>query len=71
MDTIHSHKDLIVWQKSIDLTVHVYTITKIFPFDERFGLSEATFLEAISTAEKIWEDAAGRELFNYTKDGDL
>ena len=35
-------------------------------FDKRFGLSEASFISALSDAEKIWERAAGKELFTYT-----
>lgn len=35
---IKSHRDLIVWQKAMDLTVLIYEITKKFPSDEKFGL---------------------------------
>lgn len=35
-------------------------------FDERFDITEAQFLEALAEAEKLWEDAAGFELFEYT-----
>ena len=38
MSTIRSYKDLIVWQKSIDLVTAIYAATKQFPSDERFGL---------------------------------
>lgn len=37
-DTIHSYKDLIVWQKSTDLAVLIYEITEQFPKSELFGL---------------------------------
>jgi predicted Zn-dependent protease len=41
-------------------------------FDKRFGLSEAGFLSALSEAEKIWESAAGKELFAHApKEGEL
>jgi len=33
-----SFKDLIVWQKAIQLVVDVYRVTRTFPSDERFGL---------------------------------
>jgi four helix bundle protein len=36
---IRSYRDLIVWQKSMDLTVDVYHLTRAFPSDERFGLT--------------------------------
>lgn len=32
-------------------------------FDARFGITEAEFLKEIARAEKVWEDALGRDLF--------
>jgi len=40
-------------------------------FDKRFNLSQADFLKAVAEAEKIWEDAAGKDLFNYSETGAL
>lgn len=40
-------------------------------FDDRFGVTEAEFIAAAQAAEKIWEDAVGRDLFSYTEMGDL
>jgi predicted Zn-dependent protease len=40
-------------------------------FDKRFNLSQADFLKAVAEAEKIWEDAAGKDLFNYFENGAL
>ena len=37
--SIDSHRDLIVWQKSMDLAVAAYRLTNSFPLDERFGLT--------------------------------
>jgi four helix bundle protein len=36
---IRSHRDLIAWQKSMDLAVLIYEITKIFPREEIYGLT--------------------------------
>jgi four helix bundle protein len=36
---IKSFEDLFVWQKAIDLSVFVYTITTAFPKNEMFGLT--------------------------------
>lgn len=36
--TIKSHRDLIVWQKAMDLTVLIYHLTKQFPKEETYGL---------------------------------
>lgn len=38
-DKIQSFEDLFVWQKAIDLSVFVYTITADFPKHEIFGLT--------------------------------
>lgn len=35
---IKSHRDLIVWQKAMDLTVLIYQLTKNFPKEETYGL---------------------------------
>lgn len=41
-------------------------------FDTRFDISREKFLQEIAQAEKIWEDAAGKELFRHIeKDGTL
>lgn len=40
-------------------------------FDPRFGESRADFLAAVASAAKLWDDAAGRELFAYAQGGAL
>lgn len=40
-------------------------------FDPRFGESRADFLAAVASAAKLWDNAAGRELFAYAPDGAL
>jgi four helix bundle protein len=39
MPRIESHRDLIAWQKAVELVTRIYEITKAFPADERFGLT--------------------------------
>lgn len=34
-------------------------------FDARFGISEEAFLKEAATAERLWETALGKELFQY------
>lgn len=36
---IHSYKDLIVWQRSIELVVAIYELTEQFPKEEIYGLT--------------------------------
>lgn len=38
MSYVRSYKDLIVWQKAMELVVEVYRLTSIFPDSEKFGL---------------------------------
>ena len=38
MAGVQSHRDLVVWQKAMDLAVEVYRLTACFPADERFRL---------------------------------
>ena len=40
-------------------------------FDERFGISRERFLQLAEEATKVWETAAGRDLFQYTPDAHL
>ena len=35
---IQSHRDLVVWQKSMDLAVAAYRLTAKFPGEERYGM---------------------------------
>jgi four helix bundle protein len=35
---IRTYRDLLVWQKAMDLAVELYRLTRTFPASERFGL---------------------------------
>lgn len=52
---IHSHKDLIVWQKSMDLVVLVYRFTDQFPKSEIYGLVSQMRRSAVSIPSNIAE----------------
>ena len=51
----NSYKDLIVWQKAIDLVIDVYTLTSRFPSDERYGLTSQMRRAAVSIPSNIAE----------------
>jgi four helix bundle protein len=55
MQKILSYKDLLVWQKSIDITTEVYRVAKMFPPEERFGLASQMQRAAVSVAANIAE----------------
>lgn len=58
--TIESHRDLIVWQKSMDLAVVAYRFTNAFPIDERYGLTSQIRRSCASIPANIAE-GYGRE----------
>jgi four helix bundle protein len=47
-----------VWQKAIDFADLVYSQTKSFPSDERFGLTNQMRRAAVSVSSNIAEDSA-------------
>ena len=49
------YRDLIVWQKAIELTVCVYQLTRSFPKDEIYGLVPQMRRAAVSVASNIAE----------------
>src|SRR3989344_3598616 len=53
--TIKSHKDLLVWQKSLDLVENVYLLTEKFPQRELYGLSAQMRRAAVSISSNIAE----------------
>jgi four helix bundle protein len=55
MSTSFSHRDLVVWQKSMQLVETLYRFTKSFPPDERFGLTSQIRRAAISIPANIAE----------------
>lgn len=52
---VKNYTDLIVWQKSMDLVVEVYSLTKLLPEEERFGLVSQMRRAAVSIPSNIAE----------------
>ena len=50
-----SFRDLIVWQRSMDLVEQLYVVSKRFPADERFGLTTQIRRAAVSVPSNIGE----------------
>jgi four helix bundle protein len=57
---INSYRDLLVWQKAMDLAVLCYSLTRSFPRDEMFGLTSQIRRASASVAANIAE-GHGRE----------
>ncbi len=65
---IKSHRDLIVWQKAMDMTVDIYRITQSFPNSELYGLTSQIRRSASSIAANIAEGQGrrtGKEFVNF------
>ncbi|MDZ4185264.1 MAG: four helix bundle protein [Desulfuromonadales bacterium] len=50
-----SFQDLVVWQKAHALTLNVYSLTRMFPRDEKFGLTSQLRRSMISVPANIAE----------------
>ena len=55
MNVLHSYKDLIVWQRSIELVTAVYELTEKFPKEEIYGLTAQMRRAAVSISSNIAE----------------
>jgi len=50
-----SFKDLVVWQRAVQLTLEIYKVTAIFPATEHFGLISQLRRASVSVASNIAE----------------
>jgi four helix bundle protein len=55
MEQISSYKQLLVWQRSMDLVETVYRVTARFPSGEQFGLISQMRRAAVSVPSNIAE----------------
>jgi four helix bundle protein len=62
---IHSFKDLVVWQKGIDLVKEVYEVTKQLPKEELFCLTAQLRRAAISIPSNIAEGKKRKTRVDY------
>lgn len=54
-NTVYSYKELVVWQKSVELVVRVYEFTENFPKSELYGLVSQMRRAAVSLPSNIAE----------------
>ena len=60
MTSLRSYRELVVWQKSMDLTVRIYALTRRFPAEERYGITSQMRRAASSIPANIAEGQARR-----------
>lgn len=53
-----THEDLEVWKKAISFVTEIYSITKSFPKEETYGLTNQIRRAAVSVPSNISEGAA-------------
>ena len=59
------YKDLIVWQKSIELTGLIYVLVRDFPKDEIFGLTSQVKRAAVSIPANIAEGSGRKTVKDF------
>jgi len=52
------HRQLTVWQLAVDAVTEIYALTRTFPKDERYGLTDQIRRAAVSIPSNIAEGAA-------------
>ncbi len=64
---ITSHRELVVWQRAMDLVVEVYRLSARFPGDERFRLTNQLACAAASVPANIAEGHARSTAKEYSR----
>lgn len=65
MTEIRSYRDLIAWQRAVDLTASIYTLSKAWPREEIYGLTAQARRSAVSVAANIAEGYGRDNLGSY------
>jgi len=60
-----SYRDLIVWQRAVQLSVALYKLTASFPSEELYGLSSQLRRAGVSVASNIAEGYGRRSTGEY------
>ncbi len=64
---IRSYRDLLVWQKAVDLAVECYRISRTFPRSEVYGLASQIQRAAVSISANIAEGHGREHLGDYLR----
>ena len=65
MAKLKSYKDLIVWQKAMDLVLEIYKLTKSFPQSEIYGLTSQMRRAAVAIPSNIAEGYCRKHVKEY------
>ena len=64
---MRSCRELVVWQKAVDLVVEIYGITRAFPKSELYGLASQMQRAAVSVPSNIAEGQALKQTRAYLR----
>jgi four helix bundle protein len=64
---MQGHRELIVWQKAMDLVVAVYKLTQFFPKSEVYGLASQMRRAAVSVPSNIAEGHGLKQTQAYAR----
>lgn len=67
MARIRRYEDLVAWQKAYELVLSLYRVTKQFPTDERFGLTQQIRRAAVSIPSNIAEGFGRHSRADYLR----
>ena len=67
MSRIQSHRDLVVWQKAMDMVVQIYTLTESFLKTETYRLTNQITRSAASVPANIAEGHARSTAKDYAQ----
>ena len=67
MSEINDFKDLIIWQKGMEIAEHCYLATKLFPKDELYGIVQQIRRSAVSIPANIAEGYGRRSTKDYIR----
>lgn len=62
---LKSYRELIVWQKSIELVFEIYKLTKLFPKEEIYGLTSQMRRASVSIPSNIAEGYSRKHRQEY------
>ena len=65
---VRGYRDLVVWERAVDLVAEIYRLTARFPREEQFGLTAQIRRASVSVAANIAEGsgrATSRDLMNF------
>ena len=64
---VKNYQELIAWQKAMDLVVEIYTISKAFPRDEIYSLTNQIRRAAVSIPSNIAEGQGRRTTADFLR----